>query len=94
MPASDLLTMPRERWRDCSVIPSHRDPDMLYKVNDQGAKTCRLCGEQYARLSRSYHSHAAKHMRDGLVTVVRTPRYRRWYQLTGPGLIHAADRED
>lgn len=91
---SDLLTMPRSLWRDRSVIPDHAAPDMLYAIRERGEKRCRLCGKVFTRTSQGYHSHAAKHIREGHAEPVETRRYRRWYQLTGPGRIVYASRED
>jgi hypothetical protein len=92
--ASDLLTMPRSLWRDRSEIPDHRAPGMLYRIEGNGAKSCCLCGRTFPRTSQAYHSHAAKHVREGLAEPIVTRLYRRWYALTGPGLIHYASRED
>ena len=91
---SDLLRMPRSLWRDRSVMPDHRSPGMLYRIEGNGAKRCQLCGKQFPKASQAYHSHAAKHIREGWAEPVETRLYRRWYALTGPGLIHYADRED
>ena len=94
MSAADLLTMPPALWPDRSVIPDHAAPDMLYAVDECGVKRCRLCGRTFPRTSQGYHRHADTHIREGHAEPVVTHRYRRWYQLTGPGRIVYASRED
>lgn len=91
---SDLLTMPASLWPDRSIVPDAHAPDMLYAIADTGVKSCRLCGRMFDHQSQGYHSHAAKHIREGHAQPVQTRRYRRWYQLTGAGRIHYASRED
>jgi hypothetical protein len=92
--ARDLSGVAVSNYPSAAEYPRHDAPGMLYRIEGNGAKSCCLCGLTFPRTSQGYHSHAAKHIREGLAEPIVTRLYRRWYALTGPGLIHYASRED
>ena len=92
--ARDLSGIPTARYPEQSAYPDHAAPDMLYAIDRDGTKACRLCGKSFAQRSQGYHAHGSMHVREGHAEVVATLRYLRWYQLTDAGRIIYATRGD